>query len=86
MGGNKIPIYAGVSLTPVLPTTAGNVTSTQFSWTPTLSQWGHRHVFFTAKDTYQDETDHEVSILKHSSVIYLSSSTKQCVFKPAILI
>ena len=63
MGGNKIPIYAGVTTTPALPTAPSNVTSLQFNWTPSVAQWGHRHVFFTAEDGYNDKTDHEVSIL-----------------------
>ncbi len=59
----KIPIYAGATTTPGLPTTAGNTTSLQFNWTPVASQWGHRHVIFTAEDGYNDKTDHEIPIL-----------------------
>jgi hypothetical protein len=63
MMGNKIPVYPGVTVSPSLPTPAGITTSLQFNWTPVPSQWGHKHVFFTAEDTYSDQTDHEVSIL-----------------------
>jgi hypothetical protein len=60
---NKIPIYAGVTMTPTLPTAMANSTSSLFSWTPTQAQWGLKPTIFTAKDSYGDKTDHEITIL-----------------------
>lgn len=67
MNGNKIMLYSGVFLTPGLPTVTGNTTTTDFNWTPLANQWGHRHVFFTAEDSYGDQTIHEVSILVNTT-------------------
>ncbi|GAB5558101.1 MAG: hypothetical protein SchgKO_23140 [Schleiferiaceae bacterium] len=74
MMGNKIPIYAGVSASPALPTTAANTTSTTVSWTPAASQWGHRHIFITAEDSYGDQTVHEVSILVNTTPTITSTA------------
>ena len=60
--GNPIPIYSGVTLNPPIPTTAGNTTQTNVCWTPTQSQWGHKHMIFTATDGFNDQATHEVSI------------------------
>ncbi len=80
MANNPIPIYAGVTFNPVLPTPAANVTSTVVSWTPTLAQWGHRHMIFTAKDGYNDQTTHEVSVLVNTPPAFLSTPlTSACV-------
>lgn len=57
-----VPLYAGASLAP-FPTPTANPTSGTFSWTPGASDWGHRHVIFTAEDSYSRTTDHEVPIL-----------------------
>jgi hypothetical protein len=72
MMGNKIPIYIGASLSS-LPTKASNPTSGIFSWTPTKAQWGHRHVYFTARDSYGDEKVHEVYQLVNTPPVFASS-------------
>ncbi|MDX1445128.1 HYR domain-containing protein [Lishizhenia sp.] len=72
MMGNKIPLYAGASFSN-LPTAAGNPTSGTFSWTPTVDQWGHRHVFFTAEDSYGDQTVHEVYQVVNSAPAFTST-------------
>ena len=72
MMGNKISIYTGASLSS-LPTTASNPTSGVFSWTPTQAQWGHKHVYFTAEDSYGDQTLHEVSQLVNTPPAFTSS-------------
>ncbi|SFT63256.1 Legume lectin domain-containing protein [Lishizhenia tianjinensis] len=72
MMGNKIPLYAGASFSN-LPTAAANPTSGTFTWTPTADQWGHRHVFFTAEDSYGDKTVHEVYQVVNSAPAFTSS-------------
>ena len=72
MSGNAAPLYAGASLSP-FPTTPGNPTTGTFTWTPSASQWGHRHVFFNAKDTYGGTTKHEVSILVNNNPEFTST-------------
>jgi hypothetical protein len=62
MMGNKIPIYAGVMFTP-FPTLWGDTTDGNFCWPTMASDWGHRHVFFTAEDGVGQTTTHEVSLL-----------------------
>jgi hypothetical protein len=72
MMGIHIPLYAGASFNS-LPTVAANPTSGTFSWTPTQAQWGHRHIFFTAQDSYGDQTVHEVSQLVNTPPIFTST-------------
>jgi hypothetical protein len=80
MANNPIPIYAGVTFNPVLPTPAGNSTQTVVSWTPTQAQWGHRHMIFTATDGYNDQATHEVSIIVNTPPAFQSSPiTAACV-------
>ncbi|MEP3838907.1 MAG: T9SS type A sorting domain-containing protein [Algibacter sp.] len=62
MTGNPMPLYPGASLSP-FPTASGNPTSGSFSWPTQGSDWGHRHVIFTAQDSYGDQATHEVSQL-----------------------
>jgi hypothetical protein len=73
MTNSKIPIYAGVTMTPALPTASSNTASSVFSWTPTAAQWGHKHAIFTAQDSYGDKTDHEVSILVNTNPLFTST-------------
>lgn len=73
MTNSKIPIYAGVTMTPALPTASSNTASSVFSWTPTAAQWGHKHAIFTAQDSYGDKTDHEVSILVNTNPQFTST-------------
>lgn len=70
--GNKIPLYAGASFSP-LPTSAGNPTSGTFSWIPQVSDWGNRHIFITAEDSYGDRTVHEISQLINSTPSFVST-------------
>ncbi len=72
MAGNKIPLYNGAALSP-LPTPSGNPSSGSFSWTTHGSDWGHKHVFFTAVDSYGDKTVHEVSQLINTPPLFSSS-------------
>ncbi len=73
MMNNKIPIYAGVTMTPALPTASSNSASSVYNWTPTQAQWGHKHAIFTAQDSYGDKTDHEVSILVNTNPQFTST-------------
>jgi hypothetical protein len=83
--GNPIPIYAGVLLSPSIPTTAGNSTQTAVNWTPTMAQWGHRHMFFTATDGFNDQTTHEISILVNTPPSFSSvAPTTACVGQPFV--
>lgn len=72
MSGNKIALYSGASFSP-LPTASGNPTSGTFTWTPQASDWGHKHVFFTAEDSYGDKAIHEVSQLINSNPEFTST-------------
>lgn len=72
MGGSKIPLYPGAVFTP-LPTPWGNPTAGDFHWEIDSSVWGHRHVFFTAKDGLGEVTEHEVSILVNKPPVFLST-------------
>lgn len=72
MGGAKIPLYPGATFSP-LPTPWGNPTSGLFYWETDASVWGHRHVFFTAKDGLGEVTEHEVSILVNAPPKFISS-------------
>ncbi|WP_417611210.1 T9SS type A sorting domain-containing protein [Owenweeksia hongkongensis] len=70
MGGAKIPLYPGASF-PV-PTPWGNPTAGMFHWYIDSTVWGHRHVFFTAKDGLGDVTEHELSILINKAPAFVS--------------
>ena len=70
--GNPIPIYTGASLGP-LPTVADNPSSGTFIWTPTQAQWGHKHIIFTAEDSYGDKATHEVSQLINTPPFFTST-------------
>lgn len=66
------PLYSGASFS-ALPTPAGNTTSGTFSWTPAASDWGHKHVRYTAEDSYGDRTVHEVSQLINTVPVFTST-------------
>ena len=72
MSGNLVSVYTGASLNPI-PTASNNPTSGTFSWTPTQDQWGHRHVIFTAEDSYGDQATHEVSQLVNTPPVFAST-------------
>ncbi|TXC78816.1 HYR domain-containing protein [Luteibaculum oceani] len=72
MGGNLIPLYPGASFGP-LPSPAGNPTSGNFSWNTTASDWGHKHVVFTAEDSYGDQAKHEIAILLNTQPTFTST-------------
>lgn len=79
MGGAKIPLYPGASFVP-LPTPWGNPTMGHFHWYIDSTVWGHRHVFFTAKDGLGDVTEHEVSMLINKPPMFVSSADT-CAFQ-----
>lgn len=72
MGGAKIPLYPGATFMP-FPTPWANPTMGHFHWYIDSTIWGHRHVYFTAKDGFGDITEHEVSILVNKPPMFLSS-------------
>ncbi len=78
MNGSKIPLYAGASFSP-LPTASGNPTSGTFSWTPQVSDWGHKHVFFTAEDSYGDRAIHEVASLVNSLPVFSPQGNEEAI-------
>jgi hypothetical protein len=75
MMGNKIPLYNGATFS-IDTTVSGNPVSGVFSWTPVASQWGHRHVFFTAVDTYGQTKIHEIDQLVNTPPVFTSASSK----------
>jgi hypothetical protein len=79
--GGAIPLYSGASFSP-LPTAWGNPTSGTFSWATQASDWGHRHVIFTAKDGYNETTTHEISMLLNT-LPYVSSTAPTSVIAGA---
>lgn len=72
MMGAHIPLYSGASFNP-LPSPSGNPTSGVFTWQTQPSDWGHRHVFFTAEDSYGDIAVHEVSQLLNTNPEFTSN-------------
>ncbi|MBA3900124.1 MAG: hypothetical protein H0X62_07935, partial [Bacteroidetes bacterium] len=64
---------SGASLSNPLPTNAGNPTSTSLSWTPALSNWGLHSITFKARDTYNDETNHNVKLIVNSQPSFTST-------------
>ncbi|NVK04373.1 MAG: T9SS type A sorting domain-containing protein [Flavobacteriia bacterium] len=76
MMGMHIPLYIGASMSPT-PSAWANPTSATFSWTPAPSDWGHRHVFFTAEDLGGEQTVHEVSMLINTDPVITSTPVDQ---------
>ncbi|MCL7754272.1 T9SS type A sorting domain-containing protein [Polaribacter sp. Z022] len=52
---------------------ATNPTSGTFTWNTQASDWGHKHVYFYATDSYGDVTRHEVSQLINTPPIFTST-------------
>lgn len=73
MMGAHIPLYTGASFSP-LPSASGNPTSGVFTWQTQASDWGHRHVFYTAEDSYGDIAVHEVSQLLNTTPVFTSTA------------
>uniref|UniRef100_UPI00111EC962 putative Ig domain-containing protein n=1 Tax=Flavicella sediminum TaxID=2585141 RepID=UPI00111EC962 len=69
--GNPIPIYSGANFS-TIPTVASNPTSGTFTWATSAADWGHKHVFFTARDSYGDETIHEINQLINTPPVFAS--------------
>ena len=63
----------GVSYSPAIPTTAGNVTSTTMSWTPTASQFGPHTFTFTATDNTAHTKTHSFELVVNSMPAFTSS-------------
>jgi len=63
----------GGTLTPMLPSTAGVTTSTQFNWTPAISDWGMHALSFTATDIYNNTTVHNYELIVNSAPYFTSS-------------
>ncbi len=78
MNGNKIPLYAGASFTP-LPSALANPTSGTFEYILGPTDWGHRHVFFTAEDQNGEKEVHEVSQLINTAP-KITSTPDTCVY------
>lgn len=77
MSGNPIPLYPGASF--ATPTPTGNPSSGSFSWTPQASDWGHKHVIFTAEDSYGDRETHEISQLVNSLPSFTSTPNLEAI-------
>ncbi len=78
MNGSKIPLYAGATFTP-LPSPLANPTSGMFEWIVGPTDWGHRHVFFTAEDQNGEKEIHEVSQIINSAP-KITSTPDTCVY------
>ncbi|MES2622143.1 MAG: T9SS type A sorting domain-containing protein [Bacteroidota bacterium] len=66
-------IPAGASLTPVLPTPSGNVSSTLLEWTPSASDWGPNNFSFTATDAGGNSTSTGFSLIVNTPTVIVSS-------------
>ncbi|MBC5846495.1 putative Ig domain-containing protein, partial [Flavobacterium kayseriense] len=72
MMGQEIPLYSNASFS-ALPSLAANPTNGVFSWATQDSDWGHKHVYFWAEDSYGDRTRHEVNILINTNPFFTST-------------
>jgi hypothetical protein len=72
MAGAAIPLYNNASFSN-LNGIAANPTSGIFTWNTQASDWGHKHVFFYATDSYGDVTKHEVSQLINTPPVFTST-------------
>lgn len=75
ISGSSLP--SGATLSASLPTTAANPTSTELSWTPAASDWGKHILKFRAVDTYNDYTDHNISIVVNSQPYFTSTAVTE---------
>lgn len=71
------PLPSGSSLSASLPTTAANPTSTDFSWTPTVADWGRHTLKLRAQDTYNDYTDHNINVIVNSQPYFTSTAVTE---------
>ena len=72
MMGQEISLYSNASFS-VLPSLAANPTSGTFSWTTQATNWGHKHIYFWAEDSYGDRTRHEVNVLINTNPSFTST-------------
>ena len=72
MMAQPIPLYANASFSN-LNGTAANPTSGTFTWNTQASDWGHKHVYLYATDSYGDVTKHEVSQLINTPPVFTSN-------------
>ena len=56
-------IPSGATLSPAIPTPAGNTTATTLNWTPSLADWGTHSLSFTATDVYFHSTIHTYDLV-----------------------
>ena len=72
MMGNPISLYANASFSNLngMPM---NPTSGTFTWNTLPSDWGHKHVYYYATDSYGDVTRHEISQLINTPPIFTST-------------
>jgi hypothetical protein len=64
---------ASATFTPALPTAAANPTSTQFSWTPVLADWGPHTAVFTAANAANEQATHSLQLIVNSAPAFAST-------------
>lgn len=72
MMGMPIALYANASFSN-LNGAAANPTNGTFTWATQASDWGHKHVYFYATDSYGDITRHEISQLINTPPTFTSA-------------
>ncbi|RYY85793.1 MAG: HYR domain-containing protein, partial [Chitinophagaceae bacterium] len=70
---------AGISFSPALPSTAANTSSTSFSWTPAVSNWGKHPVVFTATDNLGKSKNHSMNLLVNTTPWFESANPNNVV-------
>lgn len=72
MMGMPISLYQNASFSNLngLP---ANPTNGTFTWNTMASDWGHKHVYFYATDSYGDVTRHEISQLINTPPVFASN-------------
>ncbi len=67
------PPIPSLNYLPILPTPAGNTTSTTLSWLPQASDWGTHDFTFTATDNLSNFTDHSFTLVVNTEPSFVSS-------------
>ncbi|GAB3877109.1 hypothetical protein GCM10028824_36390 [Hymenobacter segetis] len=70
--GTLVALPAGAALGQQ-PSTAGNPTSTTFSWTPAPSNWGEHTFVFTASETHNEQITHELNYVVNNLPVFTSA-------------
>ncbi len=65
-------IPSGATLSPALPTPAGNTTATNFNWTPAASDWGVHSLSFTATDATFHATTHSYNLIVNTTPTFVN--------------